>query len=128
MTTVRKKDSRDSIPESNSEVMAITSPTFDNSPPQICDKSVNTDYSYLSYLSVQNYFFFIFKSFIIKLHFQNYSFRPVICPTATYPRTTLDRRRALFFNDSVNTPLPVTTDQEESSTSVASASHPPTSL
>ena len=47
MTTVREKDSFDSIPESNLEVSPITPPPVVNSLPEKCDKSVNTDYAYL---------------------------------------------------------------------------------
>ena len=56
MTTVCGKDSRDSISEENLEVMAITSSAVgvDNSLPDTGDKSVNTDQTYLSSLSVRN--------------------------------------------------------------------------
>ena len=43
MATVREKDSCDSIPESTLEVLPITPPPVVNSPPEKCDKSVNTD-------------------------------------------------------------------------------------
>ena len=67
MTTFRgKKDSQDSIVESNVEVTDITSsPAVDNSAPETCDKIIYTDESYLSDLSVRN------KSFISKIvHFK----------------------------------------------------------
>ncbi len=55
MTMLREKVSQDSIPESNVEVKDITSsPTVDNAAPETCDKIINTDCSYLSYMSVRN--------------------------------------------------------------------------
>ena len=54
MTTLREKDSQDSIPESNVEVTDITSscPTVPNAAPETCNKSINTVESYLSDLTV----------------------------------------------------------------------------
>ena len=51
MATVRKNDSHDFTPESNSEVSPITSPAVVNSPPETCDK-------------ISKYWLFIFVVFV----------------------------------------------------------------